>query len=56
MKNWFKTPTAQEMAKRELEEAKRELLVAETAVEQWMAKRTAIQTKIARLSRMEGVK
>lgn len=56
MKHWFKPPTALALAKRELEEAKRELLVAETAVEQWTAKRSALQTKIARLSRMEGVK
>jgi len=52
MKNWFKKPTAQDLARAEYEEAQRELLIVETAVEQWTAKRSALLAKIARLGKV----
>lgn len=53
MKNPFKVPTAQQLAERELEDAKRQLLDAEAGLEDWTAKRDKL---IKRVQRLEGMK
>lgn len=52
MNKWFKTPSSEELARKAYEEAQRELLVAEEAVELWTAKRSAIKQKIERLGKV----
>lgn len=49
MKNPFRTPTAPELAARQLAEAERELLQAQAAHESWEAQVGMLQKRVERL-------
>ena len=53
--NPFRTPSADEIAAKQLEAAKRDLLSAEAAVEQALAVRDMLKQRVARLQSSNGL-